>query len=91
MNKLDCERSRPTHRCVATLAKDPSLVHLIHTAEEPPVSPYITLSHCWGGTRPLQLTRETIYQPQPAFPIEDMPKTFQEALQVSKRLAIRYL
>jgi hypothetical protein len=67
------------------------LVHLIQTAEEPPVSPYITLSHCWGATRPLQLTRQTISQPQPTFLIEDMPKTFQDALYVSKRVAIRYL
>jgi hypothetical protein len=70
---------------------DPSFARLIQTTEEPPVSPYITLSHCWGGTRPLQLTRQTASQPQPAFLIQDMPRTFQDALQVSKSLAIQYL
>jgi hypothetical protein len=76
---------------MANCDKDPSFVKLIHTAEEPPVSPYITLSHRWGGTTPLQLTRQLVSRPQPTFLVADMPTTFQDVLQVSKRLGIRYL
>jgi hypothetical protein len=70
---------------------DESFVWLIHTAREQPTGPYTTLSHCWGDKRPLQLTRQIASQPRPAILMTDMPKTFRDAVDVSRRLGVRYL
>ncbi|EUC43661.1 hypothetical protein COCMIDRAFT_44497, partial [Bipolaris oryzae ATCC 44560] len=66
-------------------------VRLIRTAETSPNEHYATLSHRWGNTRPLQLTKSAASDPNHRFLVADMPKTFQEAIQVSKRLGIQYL
>ncbi|OAL56489.1 HET-domain-containing protein [Pyrenochaeta sp. DS3sAY3a] len=52
---------------------------------------YATLSHCWGKARPLTLTRETLDQYCSAMPLIYMPKTFQEAITITRALDIRYL
>jgi hypothetical protein len=70
---------------------DSTFVQLIDSAKEPLLGSYITLSHCWGGTKPLQLTQQMASQHQPAFLVADMPKTFQDALGVCRKLGIRYL
>lgn len=52
---------------------------------------YATLSHCWGKARPLTLTRETLDQYYSGIPFISMPKTFQEAITITRALDIRYL
>lgn len=66
-------------------------VRLIRTAEMSPDEHYATLSHRWGNTRPLQLTKSAASDPNHRFLVAEMPKTFQEAIQASKRLGIQYL
>jgi hypothetical protein len=77
---------RLAHSC-----EDESYVRLIHTAQEPPIGPYSTLSHCWGNIMPAQLTRAMASESDPRFSVVNLPKTFQEAIEVSKRLNIWYL
>ena len=72
-------------------ANDGTYVRLIRTAEELPLGPYATLSHRWGSTNHLQLTGSISRKAQVKFMIADMPRTFQEAVKVSKQLGIRYL
>ncbi|EMD84756.1 hypothetical protein COCC4DRAFT_88914, partial [Bipolaris maydis ATCC 48331] len=66
-------------------------VRLIRTAGTSPNEHYATLSHRWGNTRPLRLTRLAASDPNHRFFVAGMPRTFQEAIQVSKRLGIQYL
>jgi hypothetical protein len=51
------------------------------------------ISHCWGGQQPLVTTREpdTLSQHQKGIPWEDLPKTFQEAIVVTRAIGIPYL
>lgn len=54
--------------------------------------PYATLSHCWGSTSPIQTTSQNIRH----FILEgisrkDLPKTFNEAIDVVRSLGMRYL
>lgn len=52
---------------------------------------YVCLSHCWGDTKPFTLTSRT----QPAFVrginVTALPKTFQDAIFITRRLHIKYL
>lgn len=54
---------------------------------------YTTLSHCWGdpALMPLTLTTENINSLMLSIDFELLPKTFQQAVQVSRFLGIQYI
>ncbi|KIL93691.1 hypothetical protein FAVG1_02251 [Fusarium avenaceum] len=53
---------------------------------------YACLSHCWGGTRSKHLTkRANIVANEAGVPLSELPKTFRDAVTVTKALQIRYL
>ncbi|KAF7954402.1 hypothetical protein EAE96_005524 [Botrytis aclada] len=53
--------------------------------------PYITLSHCWGKTQPLTTTRDNFAAHKEEIALENLPKTFQDAIMVVRALGIRYI
>ncbi|KAL8638666.1 MAG: hypothetical protein Q9226_008974, partial [Calogaya cf. arnoldii] len=56
------------------------------------VSPgYCTLSHCWGQTLPLKLTRDSYKGFQENIPFELLPKTFADAIHITLNLGVSYL
>ncbi|KAL9004716.1 MAG: hypothetical protein Q9188_002468 [Gyalolechia gomerana] len=66
---------------------------LIITEDEKPLSsPYVTLSHRWGKSNRVYLTKSTFKALQEGIDIAQLPQTFQDAIMVTKRrLCIRYL
>lgn len=52
---------------------------------------YATLSHCWGGLEFLTLTRNSLASFMTKVPIEECPKTFQDAVFITRKLGIDYL
>ncbi|CAN9130266.1 unnamed protein product [Alternaria alternata] len=76
---------------LADPSEDKNYIRLIRTAREPPIGPYATLSHCWGNNMPFKLTQAMERESNLRFALTDLPKTFQEAIQVSRRLEIPYL
>ncbi|KAK0648446.1 heterokaryon incompatibility protein-domain-containing protein [Cercophora newfieldiana] len=52
---------------------------------------YTTLSHCWGNSQPLKLTKASNDNLRRGISIEALPKTFRDAVLVTKSLGIRYL
>jgi len=52
---------------------------------------YACLSHCWGKSRPLKTTSETLVQHKQGILWDIIPKTFQDAITFSRRMGIRYL
>ena len=67
---------------------------LCMTNQNTPVSPYVTLSHCWGspdGPRPPTLTIENMGALSARILLESLPKTFQDAVKVVRKLRLRYL
>ena len=54
-------------------------------------SPYITLSHCWGTSTIQALTRSSYDEYRNGVFISALPKTFQDAIVVARRLGIRFL
>ena len=53
--------------------------------------PYATLSHCWGETVPLRLTIKSLAAFQTGIPWSSIPSTFRHAVEVTRRLGVRYL
>ncbi|KAM7183008.1 Heterokaryon incompatibility protein (HET) domain containing protein [Naviculisporaceae sp. PSN 640] len=53
---------------------------------------YIALSYCWGPvSRNLKTTRETLDSHLREIPFDSMPRTFQEAIQLSRLLGVPYI
>lgn len=55
--------------------------------------PYVCLSHCWGGPEHKRLasTVLTIRQHMQSIPWQDLPRTFQDAIETTRRMGIDYL
>ncbi|KAK8232575.1 hypothetical protein HDK77DRAFT_451204 [Phyllosticta capitalensis] len=53
--------------------------------------PYATLSHCWGQDDFFTLTEDTLDDMMVGIPLEKLPKSFQDAILICKRLEINYL
>ena len=52
---------------------------------------YAALSHCWGGSHPMILTKANLEKMQQSIIFDDSSKTFREAVGVTRRLGIPYL
>lgn len=60
---------------------------LLHT----PVQKYNCLSHCWGTQQPLETTRENYLQHLTSIAWDSIPKTFQDAIQLTRDLGVQFL
>lgn len=54
-------------------------------------SHYVALSHCWGTSRRMMLTKATYPDMKQNIPISYLPKTFQDAIKLTRAIKIRYL
>lgn len=52
---------------------------------------YVCLSHCWGDKKPFALNETTHDKLIAGLHLEDLPKTFQDAIMVARRLQIQYM
>ncbi|KAF4630846.1 hypothetical protein G7Y89_g7282 [Cudoniella acicularis] len=52
---------------------------------------YLTLSHCWGTAKNIKLLQNNITSFQHQINMKDLPKTFAEAVRVTRLLGFRYL
>lgn len=52
---------------------------------------YMTLSHCWGTSVPVTLQLANLVQFEHHIDLTQLPKTFQDAVQVTRALGISYL
>ncbi|KAK3057099.1 hypothetical protein LTR09_002138 [Extremus antarcticus] len=52
---------------------------------------YVTLSHCWGTGSELKLTDSNREAFRKAIPFDQLPRTFQDAIQISMALGVRYI
>jgi hypothetical protein len=53
---------------------------------------YIALSHCWGDSRSiLTTTKHTLKLRQQNIEFNDLPRTFQDAVQIARALDVQYL
>ena len=52
---------------------------------------YATLSHCWGGHCKTSLTTSSLAKFQTGIHLNTLPRTFQEAVLLTRKVGIRYL
>lgn len=52
---------------------------------------YCTLSHCWGTTQVVKLTKAALGCFLAGLPMAELPKTFRDTFQVVRRLGVRYV
>jgi hypothetical protein len=52
---------------------------------------YAALSHCWGTSKSFTTTTKTLDQRKREICVEDLPKTFQDAIRVTNLLQLQYL
>ena len=52
---------------------------------------YVALSHCWGGSETLKTTLGTYVARKNRISLSTVPKTFRDAIEVTRSLGIRYL
>ena len=54
-------------------------------------SNYMTLSHCWGSSRWVATTTESLPRMMERFDLDAIPKTYADAIIVTRRLGVQYL
>ncbi|EUC38751.1 hypothetical protein COCCADRAFT_45793, partial [Bipolaris zeicola 26-R-13] len=52
---------------------------------------YATLSHCWGGTQYLTLSKSNLQQLETQIPSEDLSRTVQDAITIARDLGFEYI
>lgn len=66
-------------------------IKLIETAALTVMPPYATLSYCWGKSPELMLTNDTMASFLDSIPKESLPRTLQDAVEVTRKLNIAYI
>ena len=72
-------------------ALHPDLIKLEYTEPLPVHTVYATLSHCWGGNCKTSLTTSSLAKFQTGIDLNTLPRTFKEAVLLTRKLGIRYL
>jgi hypothetical protein len=97
----DCQENHPEcrvlgHNLYPTRLLDigePSgnTVRVVVSAKELPTGAYATLSHRWGDATFIKLTKKSASDLMSGIALENLPLTFQHAVQVARYLKIRYI
>ncbi|KAE8448134.1 hypothetical protein EG329_009738 [Mollisiaceae sp. DMI_Dod_QoI] len=75
-------------RLVSIAGESPRLVLVSGCTEKPR---YATLSHSWGSHDIIKLTSENLDLLMRTLPVEKLPKTFKDAIEIAQRLGLDYL
>ncbi len=79
-------------RLLVVDGSDNSIIRLCETAKmERLTLIYMTLSHCWGSSVPEKLLSDNYNTFLKVIELSDLPKTFQDAVEVTRGLDVRYL
>jgi Heterokaryon incompatibility protein (HET) len=88
-NTLEISKIRPTRLIDVGADQAGSQICLIQT--DGISSPYIALSHRWGTTWHLTTTKSNISEMQQGIRLQDLPRTFSDAVSITRKFGIRYL
>ncbi|KAF2093647.1 HET-domain-containing protein [Rhizodiscina lignyota] len=74
---------------VLDVGLDDGIIRLHESSDES--GKYTALSHCWGSIQILTTTKETLDDRKEGIPSEHLSKTFSEAIEITRRLGIKYI
>ena len=83
------EQVLPTRVLDVGNAENPNRLRLYEPKREQ--GRYIALSHRWGESRPFSTEKETIEIRRNGIEFDQLPKTFQDAVAVTRKLGVQYL
>ncbi|KAK0745121.1 heterokaryon incompatibility protein-domain-containing protein [Apiosordaria backusii] len=63
----------------------------VRLVTNPPPSPYVTLSYCWGGDQPGKTTKRNLPSYSRNIPLDVLPLTILDALTVTHGVGLQYL
>ncbi|KAJ4983552.1 hypothetical protein SVAN01_10968 [Stagonosporopsis vannaccii] len=89
-SKITAEPYLPS-RLLDVGSSERDMICLVDQERVLPTASYATLSHCWGGSQPLKLTSSTQSALRVGILVNLLPRTFQHAVIVARRLEIRWL
>lgn len=69
--------------------ENPSTIRVVRSSGQR--GRYAALSYCWGDCRQFILTKDTYDDRLKGFSLEQLPKSFRDAIQVTRQLGLRYL
>ena len=93
-NHQECSRASNTSwfpSRILDVSGDPGWVRVQISRQEHRCHKYLTLSHCWGGTRTITTTSQTLPDFVKGIRLSTMPATFRDAISITRRLGYRYL
>lgn len=76
---------------VIEIPTDPRQAPKLVVIEDQQTEQYVVLSHCWGSLGPAKLTDQLLPQFQEEIPLEQLPKSFLDAIYITRELGFRYL
>ena len=84
---------KPTHLLDVTIkgSKGAPGVKLVDGVFLDPLTEYVTLSHCWGHSKPIRLNKKTLPALRQGVAQSTLPKTFADACHATEKLGLRYL
>lgn len=90
----DCttKNAKLPRRVLDVGSKTGSRIFLHDSSREPKKDGrYVALSYCWGESHPPKTTKDNLSQHQQDISFNTLPRTFQDAVIVTRNLGIRYL
>ncbi|KAF4973282.1 hypothetical protein FSARC_357 [Fusarium sarcochroum] len=82
---------KPSRLLYLSPPSGPLKVRLVEGEDVPDQVEYLTLSHRWGGTNPLQLTRDTLEPFKSSMSVDALSRTFVDACNTVRKLGHAYL
>ena len=91
----ECARTgRPflPSRCLEIGSNEDNIVRIVHPGTEGvEIAKYACLSHCWGNSKTCSLTSESYTKYATGVHVNELPRTYRDAILVCRRLGVRYL
>jgi hypothetical protein len=84
-------RRLPTRLIEISVNSQQRKARLVESEHIPPNTEYLSLSHCWGGQSIFSLQLSNIDELRKDIPIFELPRTFQDAFEVTTQLGYSYL
>ncbi|KAJ8133601.1 hypothetical protein O1611_g9 [Lasiodiplodia mahajangana] len=81
----------PTRLLQVTALNGAIELRIVERVETTLVGSYITLSHCWGGQQPLQLTTKNQTEFKKSISLKRVPNLYKDSIEVALALEIRYI
>jgi hypothetical protein len=83
--------ARPSRLIRIVSSRESTVLRLVESSEQTELPTYAALSHCWGNLQPLRTTRDNFGQHKAGIHFSALPKTFQDAVIVTKYFGFEHL